>query len=366
MENKGHLTERPGKLSGTSLKSTVLEKLGLGRVDVMYQPGPGRDFNVIKLPGKERDVILVTTDPLYVNPEFGIEDATWLGFHIAVTDMLVSGVKPEYALFTLTLPDSIEPGVFEQMWSAIANECRRMGIAIVGGHTGSYDGCAFPMIGASTMMARSRIGQYITVDTLKAGDDIVLANPPGMEAIASLLKVDERNGRDEFGARYEAIKRQCWSQLSVEKPVEAAREIMIRTGMWGGESISAMHDVAERGVLGAVNDWCEATGLGCSIGLDGWPFDPSMAAFIKCHFPDPADIWAASGQGGVIMGCRPSLTSTLLGELQRSGVPSRKIGTMKAHGSPRTYTIGGSMHNFPAEIKDPFWPAFTKVARAKN
>jgi hydrogenase expression/formation protein HypE len=363
--NKIPETQQPGKFSTTDLKSIVLEKLGLGRVDVLHRPGLGRDFNAIKLPGKDRDVLLVATDPLYVNLAFGIEDAAWLGFHIVVTDMLVSGVRPEYALFTLSLPNSIENVVFERIWSIVDGECRRMGIAIIGGHTGSYDGCDFPMIGAGTIMARSRVGQYITIDTLKAGDDIVLANPPGMEAVASLLKVDDWNGRKEFGACYEAIKEQAWHQLSVEKPVNAAREVMIRTGMWGGESISAMHDVAERGVLGAVDDWCEATGLGCCIELDGWPFDPSMAAFIKRHFPDPLAIWAASGQGGVIMGCRPSLTGLLLDELERSGVPSRKIGVMTANGTHRAFKRGGLVQAFPAEIKDPFWPAFTKVLRAR-
>jgi hydrogenase expression/formation protein HypE len=358
--------DKPGKFSTTNLKDIVLEKLGLGRVDVLHRPGLGRDFNVIKLPGKERDVMLVATDPLYVNLAFGIEDAAWLGFHIVVTDILVSGVQPEYALFTLSLPNSIERAVFERIWSVIDGECRRMGIAIIGGHTGSYDGCEFPMIGAGTLMARSRVGHYIAVDTLKAGDDIVLANPPGMEAIASLLKVDDHNGRNEFGARYEAIKKQTWGQMSVEKPVDAACKLMIRTGMWGGQSITAMHDVAERGVLGAVNDWCEATGLGCSIELDGWPFDPSMATFIKRHFPDPLAIWAASGQGGVIIGCRPSLTGSLLDELERSGVPARKIGSMTTYGTPRALKIGGLAQPFPAEIKDPFWPAFTKVLRARG
>ncbi|NMC06007.1 MAG: hypothetical protein GYA24_12400, partial [Candidatus Lokiarchaeota archaeon] len=318
------------------------------------------------LPGKDRDVMLVATDPLYVNPVFGIEDAAWLAFHIIVTDMLVSGVRPEYALFTLNLPPSMDRVVFERIWAIIDRECRRMGIAIIGGHTGSYDGCEFPVIGSGTIMARSRIGQYITIETLKAGDELVLANPPGMEAIASLLKIDELNGRNEFGARYEAIKEQAWGQLSVEKPISTAREFMIRTGMWGGESISAMHDVAERGVLGAINDWCEATGLGCKIELDGWPFDPSIASFIKRHFPDPLAIWAASGQGGVIMGCRPSLTKLLLEELDRSGVPGRKIGMMTGKGGSRVLEIGGTSRSFPAEIKDPFWPAFMKVLQVKK
>ena len=169
-----------------------------------------------------------------------------------------------------------------------------------------------------------------------------------------------------FGASYESIKDQFWRQLSVEKPINAAREFMLRTGMWGGDSISSMHDVAERGVLGAVNDLCDATGLGCKLDLDTWVFDPSIATFMMRHFPDPLAIWTASGQGAVIMGCRHNLTDTLLEELERYGVKSCKIGSMTGRGSNRVIEIGKKAQPFPTEIKDPFWPAFTKVLNNRS
>ncbi|HME56588.1 MAG TPA: AIR synthase-related protein [Candidatus Lokiarchaeia archaeon] len=349
----------PGKFSTIDLKNFVFDKLGLGRVDVLSKPGPGRDFNVIRMSGK--DVLLVATDPLYINPAFGIEDGTWLGFQIIITDILASGCIPEFAVFSLSLPNNIDRFVFESIWSVIDKECRRMGIAIIAGHTGCYDGCDWPMLGAGMVMTKSREGQYITVDNVKAGDDVLLVNLPGMEAIASLLKADDVAGRTHFGACYEAIKNQAWKQLSIETPASIAREFMIRAGLSPRESISAMHDVAERGVLGAANDLCDAMNLGCKLDLDAWEFDQAMTSFIQHYFQNPADIWAASGQGGVLMICRPSISAELLDELRAAGIPAGKIGTMTSKSAGRSFTINETEHELTGAIPDPFWPVFKRI-----
>jgi len=349
----------PGKFSTNDLKNFVFDKLGLGRVDVLSKPGPGRDFNVIRMNGK--DVLLVATDPLYVNPAFGIEDGAWLGFQIIITDVLASGCLPEFAVFSLSLPKDIDRFAFESIWSVIDKECRRLGIAIIAGHTGCYDGCEWPMLGAGMIMTKSREGQYITVENLKAGDDVLLVNLPGMEAIASLLKVDDVAGRTHFGARYEAIKDQAWQQLSIEKPASIAREFMIRAGLSPGESISAMHDVAERGVLGAINDLCDGMNLGCKIDFDAWEFDPAMADFIQHYFSSPIDIWAASGQGGILIACRPSISDELINELRAAGIAAGKIGKMTPSKTGRSFTLDGTERELTADFKDPFWPVFKRI-----
>jgi hydrogenase expression/formation protein HypE len=354
----------PGKFSTNDLKDFVFDKLGLGRVDVLSKPGPGRDFNAIRVNGK--DVLLVATDPLYINPAFGIEDGTWLGFQIIITDILTSGCIPEFAVFSLNLPNDIDRFVFESIWSVIDKECRRMGIAIIAGHTGCYDGCEWPILGSGMVMTKSREGQFITVDNLKAGDDLLLVNLPGMEAIASLLKVDDVAGRTHFGACYEAIKDQAWQQLSIEKPVSIAREFMIRSGLSPKESISAMHDVAERGVLGAVNDLCDAMSLGCKLDLDSWEFDPAMIAFIQHFFPDIADIWVASGQGGILLACRPPVSDGLLDELRRAGIAAGKIGTMVNKSAGRSFISNEVEQELVQSYKDPFWPVFKKVVEKQK
>jgi hydrogenase maturation factor len=32
-------------------------------------------------------------------------------------------------------------------------ECERLGITVIAGHTGRYDGCAYPMVGGATVLA---------------------------------------------------------------------------------------------------------------------------------------------------------------------------------------------------------------------
>ena len=117
---------RAGKLSVKDMKENVFSALGAGNPNVLLGPGLGRDFNVVSL--NEEQVLLTTTDPLYVNDVFELKDATWLGFQIILSDMLVSGIKPQHAIFSLNLPNGMQKDAFLSIWDTIHEECKKRGI----------------------------------------------------------------------------------------------------------------------------------------------------------------------------------------------------------------------------------------------
>lgn len=353
--------KKPGKLQPSTLKSLVFSKLGEKTRKIILEPEIGHDFNAIQLVGDQ--VLLATTDPLYVNRIFDIEDAAWLGFQIILSDFLVSGLLPQYAIFSLNLPNNIEESEFEQIWNIFNGECKRLGISIISGHTGRYDGCDFPIIGSATLIGTCNTKDFLNPNLLNPGNDILLVNGPGMEAVASLLRIDKARGKKIFQDTYREVRDLAWNSLSFEKPARIIQEL-IQTFKKKRHNcqVTAMHDVAEKGVLGAVNELCHGKGLGCNLNLDEWTFEKGINEYIDGYFHQPDAIWRASGQGGLLIACENKITATILDEMKKKGIKVDKIGTVmeKQHG--RKYKLNLKENEIPRSIEDPFWPVFQEVA----
>jgi len=94
-------------------------------------------------------VMAMTTDPVFIVPEYGFERAAWFAIHILCSDAVTSALAPTYLSIDLNLPLEMTKGQFESVWKVIDAECKKMGLAVVCGHTGRYDGCHYPMVGGA-------------------------------------------------------------------------------------------------------------------------------------------------------------------------------------------------------------------------
>src|SRR5207249_6137937 len=112
-----------------------------------------RDRNVTGVQTCALPIFLATTDPIYIVPQYGWERAAWFAFHILASDLTTSGVAPQYITMDWNLPMDIEDGQIETMLRVIDRESKKYGAAIVTGHTGRYEGCAYPMVGGATFLA---------------------------------------------------------------------------------------------------------------------------------------------------------------------------------------------------------------------
>src|SRR5204863_396904 len=89
----------------------------------------------------------LTTDPVFVVPAYGWERAAWFAVHILASDASTSGLPLRWMTVDLNLPPELSDEDLGTLWSAYSKACEELGVAIVTGHTGRYDGCAWPMVG---------------------------------------------------------------------------------------------------------------------------------------------------------------------------------------------------------------------------
>ncbi len=171
----------------------------------------------------------------------------------AASDLYAMGAEPHSALVTVTLPYAEKPLVandLRQLMGGIAEEARRLGVTLLGGHTseGSETAVSITMNGLTGNDSVFRKGG------LRPGDGLILAKPLGTGVIlAADMHLKARGSWvDEV---YEGMLR---------SNAEAAR-LLARTG------IPAVTDVTGFGLAGHLVEMLEASGTGAELEIDRIP-----------------------------------------------------------------------------------------------
>ena len=175
----------------------VFANLGAKRSSLLVKPGHGLDNAVISLGGKK--VLVVTSDPLSVIPSIGMKESAWLSVHLLASDLTTSGVSPQFAMLDLNLPPEMDLPAVGAYLKAIGDECRKLGIAIAGGHTGRYPGSGYTVVGGGTMFSVAERDAYVTPAMARPGDAVLITKGAAIGATAVLAHCVPGDDTEEGG-----------------------------------------------------------------------------------------------------------------------------------------------------------------------
>ena len=164
-----------GKIHPDFFNKVIYPRLGKKDKSIIVGPQHGVDFGVIEL-GNDK-VMVLSADPFYIAKELGIEKAAWFAIHILASDVAVSGIAPKYLAVDLNLPPEMTEDELTRMWDSVHKECKRLGIAVVTGHTARYAGCNYPMVGGATVIGIGEKKKLIA-PKCRLGDAIVISKGP--------------------------------------------------------------------------------------------------------------------------------------------------------------------------------------------
>ena len=183
-----------GKISPEIFSEMIFPRLGAKHASVLVGPQHGVDVGIVEIGDK---AVAMTTDPVFIVPEYGWERAAWFALHILVSDAVTSGLKPRYLSIDLNLPMEITKEQLDTVWNIIHSECERMGISIVCGHTARYDNCHYPMVGGATVLGIGGKDEYVTPSMAKVGDKIIITKGPAIpNSAVNLVFNDHPNRKD--------------------------------------------------------------------------------------------------------------------------------------------------------------------------
>lgn len=344
--------QRTGKVTPELFAKVILQHLGARDPNVLVGPRHGVDVGVVRVaPGI---VMAVTADPVFVVPAYGWERAAWFAVHILASDASTSGLPLRYMTVDLNLPPDLTDEDLSTLWKAYARACGDLGIAVVTGHTGRYDGCAWPMVGGAACFAVGPEDAYVTPTMARPGDRVVVTKGAAIEATALFAATFPDRLSQGVGADVAKAADALFEEMTVVPEARIAADYGLRDG-----GVTAMHDATEGGVLGGLVEVAAASNVGMRIELEAIPVRPEVRAVCDHVGMDP---YISISEGTLIATVRPQHADGFLAALQRGGIDAAVVGEVTKPEEGVALVEGGKARPFEHPGLDPFWGAFGRWA----
>jgi hydrogenase maturation factor len=337
-----------GKIQNNFFKSRVFPYCGSLRSEVIVGPEYGVDVSIVNL--NNGLVMAMTSDPLSLIPTLGLQESAWLSVQLMANDMATTGFAPMYAQFVLNLPTSLSADDFEQYWKYIHEYCNRLGVAITGGHTGRFDGLNSTVSGGGTMITIAPGEDIITSKGALPGDVLVMTKDCALISTAILALSFPETVKNACG---ESVYQQACDLFYETTAVEAG----LATGIIArhSKSITAMHDVTEGGVMGAVYELTQASACGVVIDENKIPIGATQQTICDHFKIDPK---YCVGAGSMIITVKPEKLELLLSQLESKKIKATAIGKITEPGNRLIIQNDEEEKPLMSPGADPYWSAF--------
>lgn len=337
-----------GKISIPLFDRTVAAMGGRQRPEVRTGPRFGVDVSVVDLPGGM--AMAMTSDPLSLIPSLGLEASAWLSVHLMANDMATTGHGPMYGQFVLNLPDTLNEGDFKQYWAYIHQFCADIGVAITGGHTGFVAHQHSTISGGGTLVTVAPRDSLLTAASARMGDTILVTKQCALSSAAILAMSFPQTVKNKAGAEIQEAACRSFYHTSV------LQDALVAVGDRNDHGqVSAMHDVTEGGVLGAIYELAVASGHGALIHNDKLPLHPVQRQVCSIF---GLDARYCVGAGAMVIACRPAATQPIIDRLKAAGIPCAEVGRLTDATKGINLEEAGQVRNIPYYDEDPYWAAF--------
>ncbi len=293
-----------GKLKESVLKRSVLKQLHKRNDKVLTGPSVGCDYGAIDV--TEDEVVVLSTDPITVAGKNQGRSAVFA----ATNDVASSGATPQGVSVSLLLPTSLNEEDLRDIIKDMEAACEECHVDIMGGHTEVTRAVKEPLITVTAVGTASKAG-LIHNRNLRPGMDIVVSKWVGLEGTAILAKNNNEELRTRFPQPF-IDKAKVFDQMMSIIP-EAA--VAVKSG------VSAMHDVSEGGIFGALWELAQCADVGLEIDLKKIPIRQETIEI--CEFFDVNPYKVISG-GCLLMAAEDG--NALVRDLEKAGISATVIG----------------------------------------
>lgn len=256
-----------GKISESVLKRSVLKQIKKRREEVILGAAVGEDCTALDIPADE--LVVMSVDPIT-----GAEkDIGKLAVNVTVNDLASAGAEPVGLMLSILLPVGFEEQELKEMMASIDAECEKLGVEIMGGHTEITGVVTQPVITVAGV-GRAHKNRLIATQNVQPGNDIVATKWIALEGTSIIAKEKREELLKKFAPSFVDAAASFSDYISVYKDSRIAL----------ANGVTAMHDVTEGGIFGALWEMAEGSMVGLDIDLKSIPIRQESVEI--CNFYD--------------------------------------------------------------------------------
>ncbi len=325
---------KPGKLP-PDLLSDLIARLPRDDPRVLVGPRVGEDAAVLEF--GER-LLVAKTDPI----TFATDLIGWYAVNVNANDIAVMGAQPRWFMGALLLPESAEEEIAASIFDQIADACRGLGVAAVGGHTEVTIGLDRPILVGCMLGEVARDG-LVTSSGARPGDVLIVTGGIAVEGTALLA----REAAEELSARGIAPEEMERARGLLFDPgisvVRAARAAVEAGG------VTALHDPTEGGIATGLREMAEASAVGLEASAEAIPVLPLTRRVCEALDLDPLGLIAS---GALLIAARAEAQERVLSALRGAGIQAAAIGRVTPKSEGVNLTAGGVRRPLPVFARD--------------
>ncbi len=278
---------------------------------VILGPRPGEDAAVIDMGDR---YLIAKTDPI----TFATDAIGWYAVQVNANDIATRGAVPRWFMATILLPGGLaDETMARDIFTQIADACRALNIALVGGHTEITYGLDRPIV-IGAMFGEVEKDRLVTTGGAQIGDVVLLTKGIPIEGIA----IAARERRDMLSELFEpALLDRCANFLH-EPGISVVRDAQVAMSVDG---VTSMHDPTEGGLATALWELADACGHGLRF---------------EYHLPGPVlreasicaalglDPWGVIASGALLLTIRPEQVEPIEAAFREAHIRLFTLGTI--------------------------------------
>lgn len=289
---------RLGKIADNILKRTVLKQIRFKRAEIVNGAGVGEDCAIFAANAEEMFVSCMQEAAVA-----GPADMAKLIIKCA-NNLATAGAEPIACMITYLLPQRATEEKLKKLMESAAYTAKSLGMQIAGGQT-SVSSYVTQKLAVVTGYGKVNRKAYGVTKGAKPGQDIVISKWIGLEGTAILANKKAEALRERYPAYLIEEAKGFDRYLSIIPEAATA----IKSG------VRVMHDVSEGGIMAALWELAESSGVGLTIDLKKIPIRQETVEV--CEFCNVNPYELISG-GCLIMVADDG--SGLAEELNRQGI----------------------------------------------
>lgn len=293
-----------GKLPEQVLVRSILKQVKHRREEVLVGPAVGQDCTAFAV--LEDEAVVMSADPITGTTK----DIGSLAVYITTNDLAAAGAEPIGIMLTVLLPERVREIAVRRMMTEIESVCESLNIEVLGGHTEVTNVVNQPLISV-TGVGKMKKNQVNSLQDVRPNQDLVVTKWIGLEATTILAKEKEEALSGRFAS----------DLLETAKGFDRYLSVIPESKIGMAHGISAMHDITEGGIFGALWEMASGAELGLQVDLKKIPIRQETVEVCEFFGVNPYQIMSS---GSMLIATDDG--AGLVAKLEAAGIHGTVIG----------------------------------------